>query len=230
MWDPQDECGFQQQTSNMRGQITVDTEMGSFLCELASDLSYHRFLEIGTWNGLGSTKCFHEGFLKRLSTVNDFFFLDSLEVNIEKCEVARKFYNDFPEIRIHNMTLLDNPPTWEDIVKELGQKWSDSQRETFHTYFQVDMDNLVQCQVFHPAHERENGFLYDVILLDGSELLSYLEFVKICDWTKIIILDDCTCPKNMKVYNELIGDANWKLLRQNMEERNGYAAFQRMTS
>ena len=227
MWDPQDERGFQQETSNLRGQITLQTEMGKFLCELASNPKFHRFLEIGTWNGLGSTKCFHEGFLKRLSTDDDSFFLDSLEVNIEKCEVARKFYNDFPEIRIHNMTLLDNPPTWEDIMEQDGEKWSESERQTLHKYFQIDMDNLVQCEVFNPVHKKENGFLYDVILLDGSELLSYVEFLKVRDWTNIIILDDCTCAKNMKVYNELLTDSQWKLLRQNMEERNGYAAFQK---
>ena len=54
-------------------------------------------MEIGTWNGLGSTKCFQQGFVERgdLAGVR----LVSLECNADKCNQAKELYADLPDYR-----------------------------------------------------------------------------------------------------------------------------------
>lgn len=238
MWDPQDANGFRTETLHQRGQISMDTEMGQFLSELACDERNRRFLEIGTWNGLGSTRCFYEGFQKRTESLPDdaSVFLDSLEVNSEKCEVARSQYRDAPYIRIHHKSLLDTLPLWTDIEKEYADKWSEDEKRTYKKYFHTDIENMKSCGTFAltiPWTVENDGsttYAYDVALLDGSEFFSYDEFKKIRNVVKSIVLDDCRCLKNKKVYEELMGDCKWTLMKQNMTERNGYAAFERTGS
>lgn len=240
MWDPQDANGFRNETLHQRGQISMETEMGRFLSKLASDEQNHRFLEIGTWNGLGSTRCFYEGFQKRKHSLHDPslqespVFLDSLEVNSEKCDVARSHYIDAPYIRIHHKSLLDKLPTWSDIEKEYTNEWSEDEKRTYEKYFRTDIENMKLCGTFPlpiPStleKESQYTYAYDVALLDGSEFFSYDEFEKIRHIVRIIVLDDCRCLKNKRVYDELVGHSDWKLIQHNMNERNGYAAFQRI--
>lgn len=234
MWDDQDKNGFDNETMHGRGQITLDTEMGKLLFDLASDGRYHRFLEIGTWNGLGSTKCIAEGFKERKNRLKGGrkgeeeggYFLDSLEINKDKCDLASRYYENVPAIRIWHARLIDVYPSWDEIMDTLGIRDS-KDISTLKRYLDTDMGNVNVCETFVPRHATPSyeQRYYDVVILDGSELLSYWEYMKVCHWTNIIILDDCRCLKNAKVYEELMRDEDWRLLQENLGERNGYAAF-----
>ena len=61
------------------GQIKFDSPMGKIIADYANDTRFSRFLEIGTWNGGGSTYCFAKGFENRKET----FQFVSLEINEE---------------------------------------------------------------------------------------------------------------------------------------------------
>ena len=41
----------------MAGQINRGTELGEMIYNLAQDTQYKNYVEIGTWNGEGSTQC-----------------------------------------------------------------------------------------------------------------------------------------------------------------------------
>ncbi len=75
-----------------------------FLVKLKTTPDYKTFLEVGTWNGLGSTKAFSNGFSKR----DDYVFY-SLECNADKCEQASKLYSD-PNIKILNEVIWNKEP------------------------------------------------------------------------------------------------------------------------
>ncbi len=45
----------------MAGQINMDSEFGKIIFEYARNTEYKSYLEIGTWNGEGSTNCFIQG-------------------------------------------------------------------------------------------------------------------------------------------------------------------------
>lgn len=233
MWDAEDRYGFRTETQFGRGQITVDTEMGQFLYNLACDGKYHRFLEVGTWNGLGSTKCFYEGFKERerrirSGVVDDkAYFLDSLEVNRDKWDYAFHYYDRVPQIQVRHARVVETYPSWNEVARTLHIHDPD-EVATLKRYYETDMLNVHSCGVFTPLHAYpEKETCYDVVLLDGSELLSYWEYSRIRDWTTVLVLDDCASLKNQKVYDELMDSPDWTVMTENLRERNGFAAFTR---
>ena len=60
MWNIEDKQGFEEETKNQRGQINIDQDFGKIIYDLSSDSRNKTFVDIGTWNGLGSTRCFIE--------------------------------------------------------------------------------------------------------------------------------------------------------------------------
>ncbi len=45
----------------MPGQINNNTEFGQILYDLSCNKEYTSYVEIGTWDGQGSTKCIMDG-------------------------------------------------------------------------------------------------------------------------------------------------------------------------
>lgn len=238
MWDKSDQDAFHYHTNISKiGQITTESNFGKLLLDFASNPFYKRFLEIGTWNGLGSTMCFHKGFQIRSSSLNDHYkdcFLDSLEINREKAHSAMHHYKDYPNIRVHHATLVNYIPekddedeviTWERVVKDLDIKTSD---HGMKKWFDTDTINLVDCPVFEPSHSMdEHGYLYDVVLLDGGEFTTFYEFEKLRHVSKVIICDDINTYKCSRVCNILLSDERWIQLVHEPDDRNGYCVFVR---
>jgi hypothetical protein len=67
----------------------------------------------------------------------------------------------------------------------------------------------------------------DLLILDGGEYTTYPEYHKLKDRTNTIVLDDVNILKCKKIREELLSDSNFKLLNENLEERNGFSIFQR---
>lgn len=212
MWDKTDLHFFVQDSNNKLGQINMTTPFGIELSTIARDETNKVFLEVGTWNGLGSTACIYNGLKER---TDDWVFY-SLETNTEKIDFAKKHYEN-SRISFHNETLLKSIPTYEEIVKELGddvvQKWYD-----------IDIENLKDCKWFFDDKQIDH---FDMVLLDGGEYHTYFEFLEIKDRTKIICLDDVNAVKCKRIYNELSNSSDWKLQKEDMRERNGWAIFYR---
>jgi hypothetical protein len=212
MWDQTDLHFFVKDSNSKLGQINMNTPFGIELSNIARDETNKVFLEVGTWNGLGSTACIYNGLKER---TDDWAFY-SLETNKEKIDFAKKHYEN-SRISFHNETLLKTIPTYYDIVKELGndvvQKWYD-----------IDVENLKNCKYFFEDKQIEH---FDMVLLDGGEYHTYFEFLEIKDRTKIICLDDVNAVKCKRIYNELSTSPDWKLYKEDMHERNGWAIFNR---
>jgi hypothetical protein len=59
MWEPNDAKNFQYHSQLNVGQVDPNNTLGTFLTSVAEDTRFKTFLEIGTWNGQGSTRCFY---------------------------------------------------------------------------------------------------------------------------------------------------------------------------
>lgn len=215
MWEKNDINNFIQLSNQNVGQITMDTNFGKLLYNLAKDENNKKFLEIGTWNGLGTTRCINEGFKQRTDTD---YFLDSLEVNMEKCEYAKTFYKDYPNVRIQNKTLLKVFPEWNKIVTDLGFQ----DQAVYRHWHEVDLQNTRECDLYEIKE-------YDVIVLDGGEFTTYYEYLLLKNKTKIIVCDDCNVAKCKRIREELINDVKWSLLSEDLKERNGFTSFVKNT-
>jgi hypothetical protein len=109
------------------------------LRNLASNEKYNTFLEIGTWNGLGSTKCFIEGFKFR----NTPFIFYSLECNCEKSTFARNLYANIENVNILNEVILNTMPSdMYTIFPELAES------STYQYWNYVDFENMKDKPLF----------------------------------------------------------------------------------
>lgn len=66
----------------------------------------------------------------------------------------------------------------------------------------------------------------DLLLLDGGELEGWNDFLLLWQRAKVIALDDVKEQKNFEAFNKLLHE-NWQLLRANLDDRNGWAVFER---
>ena len=195
------------------GQIQYDDPMGQVIATYAKDIRFSKYLEIGTWNGGGSTYCFMKGFEQRNTDIS--FNFVSLEINEEMYSEAKEKYKNIDYINLFlGRILTDNEvPDINTIL------------ETFESvnieWLRNDINNLEYSSYFDTSYNPE------VVLLDGSEYLTYFEFKKLYDTTKVFILDDITTEKCRKIVEEL-RKANWLEKHYVRDERNGWAVYEKL--
>jgi hypothetical protein len=144
------------------GQIKLSQPFGQWISTIAADTRFQRYLEIGTWNGRGSTYCFHDGFAKRSDTPT----LQSYEINKDRATEAQEVWKNVPSIQvIHGRVLQDHQcPTYREVTKTFP--------EVVESWHVDDIRNFWGCSYVPPTDP-------DVILLDGAEYLTWFEFAKL---------------------------------------------------
>ena len=190
----------------MSGQINRGSQLGELIFNLVKNKDYKNFLEIGTWNGQGSTKCFIDALLER---EDDYSFI-SIETDINFYNEAKNFHKDnlSSKIQIIHGNIIDVLDLMEPNSEE-EKKWLNN-----------DLNNYKNCRnVWEYIHRK-----FDVVLLDGGEFSTYQEFLKLKELTKVFVLDDTKMTKTRQVLEDLNNDSNW-ILNSSSKDRNGFAIF-----
>ena len=211
MWEENDKKGYINANNSLTGQIS-NGRFSEIIKEFAKNEDYKTFLEVGTWNGMGSTKQFTDELVLRL---DDYVFY-SLECNIEKSLHARSLYSNLTKVYILNEVLFKTEPeNFYDIFPQCRTN------KTYKEWHRVDMENMKQCNLFLERDDLPDVF--DVILLDGGEFTTYFEFQLIKDRCKYLLLDDINVAKCTKIVEEIKSDLEqWEILEENKTERNGF--------
>tara|TARA_R110002050_G_scaffold104022_1_gene213144 strand:+ start:209 stop:883 length:675 start_codon:yes stop_codon:yes gene_type:complete len=216
IWELMDQESYNLLTKNGIGQICNDY-FSECIEKYASDCSFKNYLEIGTWNGLGSTKAFNNGFIKR---IDDYKFY-SLECNKDKCNDAKKLYkNNKNMILLNEVIWNEEPDDFHEIFPQIKEK------ELFFKWNEVDINNMKKCNLFLKRDEVKN-IIWDVVLLDGGEFTTYHEFKILEDKIHILMLDDIKADKCIKIVKELRLSKNWKILIEG-NIRNGFLIAERI--
>lgn len=230
-WDENDRRSFGRRTAKGIGEISIEDSFGSFIFQLALDRNNKFFLEIGTWNGLGSTACFAQGLKAR---VDDFVFF-SLEVNNEKSVYAENLYKHENRIHILNESILRTPPSRFNLLRNFPRLffphllWHRQRREWLRVDRQkrerlrVDCENIKFCRCFLDRTNVPEQF--DVVLLDGGEYTTYFEYQILRNRTKYLLLDDVRVEKCKRIRKELLNSGQWALITEDLALRNGWSAF-----
>ena len=209
MWEYNDKNNYYNHTSHNIGQICND-EFSLDIIKYASNPKYNTFLEIGTWNGHGSTRAFANGFTKR----SDDYIFYSLECNEEKCAYAAQLYKNNPKINILNEVIWNEEPNdFYDIfpqckTNEMYKHWND-----------VDIINMKKCKIF--LNRPNLPPIFDILLLDGGEFTTYHEFQLLKNRCNILMLDDINVDKCKLIVQEIMSDPTWRIVKQT-NIRNGY--------
>ena len=169
-------------------------------------------VEIGCWNGKGSSRRIVEGAKFCLNYADK--QIVGLEASLEMYKKAKGNLKRFP-----NYSVL-----WGSIVT-LDQLDKSGLTPQENEWLKNDIRMIQEC----PNVLNQIPLKIDLLILDGGEFASYSEFKqlnsRINGW---IILDDTLARKNRKVLSDLLKDNSYSLVR-NSSKRNGFAIFRKQS-
>ena len=208
---------------HMKGQLHPGTEFGMCLRELATDKRSKTFLEIGNWNGQGSTLSIMQGLMSR----SDATTFVSLEANKDRYDVSVDFWKDIDTLNasldLRYGKLSDDIYDFE-YVRSHKRFIPDMER-----WYDLEVDQVKQAPVIDVGVE-----CIDFVLFDGGE------FCTVGDWTfvmenfspRIVALDDINSFKTCDIYEELCASSEWKLVftggHHDKVDKYTWAVFERV--
>jgi len=199
----------------MRGQINRGDPLGEKIFEIASRDDVKNIVDIGTWNGFGTTKCIYDAAVKSKKNVW------TLECNKNMYEQARRNY-----LPLHNFNFVYGTITEYDDIKH---KLVEEKDAIEHHKWLMDEFLMLKNTPYVYNQLPEN---IDLLVLDGGEYSSSVEFFKLYKRTKYIALDDTRDDldwnghhhilKNSEVRKFILNNPDkFKVLLDNQRHRNG---------
>ena len=196
------------------GQIELGTPFGNILYDLCkSNTEIKTVVEIGTWHGMGSTKCLLQGLMD--SGKPDSLFI-SIEANKKMYDVATNCWKGILPSwaklvhgRVVDITELDNT--------NLGYQHPDE-----HSWFEEDKAAMLSC----PDVTGDLPSKIDLLFLDGGEYSTHAEFLKLKDRASLILLDDTTARKCKTIRQIVLSEPeNYTIFLDDTEYRGGVMGF-----
>lgn len=188
-----------------KGQIKRGSNLGEAIYKLAKTSKY--IVEIGTWRGMGSTKCIIDGIKESKNFTEGF----SIECNINRLNEARRNLGDIPEhFNLIEGTITD-PIELTEIKNDLeGQKLK---------WIEEDIKWMNQVpNVFKKLPKN-----IDLCIIDGGEFSGYIEFQKLWPRCNYMVLDDSNCFKHSKSREYILKHPEiFNVIKDVEDERNGY--------
>lgn len=207
-------------------EITKNDFFGSSIIEVVKNLGLRRVLEIGSWDGTGSTSCFIEG-MENLSDKS----LTCLEINKDRFESLVRNTQKYDWIKCYNESSISyNSLVYKDFNKIWDSPYNGLPRHfnpknVVESWFDADVVKLKEVSV--GFLERDNSF-YDGALIDGSEFTGYSEFLLLKDRVNVFFLDDVFHAfKTKEVADVLLKDPEWEYVQYSQNVRNGFMILKR---
>lgn len=195
----------------MIGQINLNSKAGKCIYDLCKQNDVSTIVEIGTWNGCGSTKCVTEA----ISGTDKQII--SIEVDQSMYLTATKVHQDNSNITIINGYITDKTINFDDLGDEY---FTDYDRTIKKKWLDEDIKNIKNSNCCLDKIPQK----IDLLILDGGEFNGYFDFKTLYNRAKYIFLDDTRLPciKNYQSVNDL--KTTHKCLIDS-DDRNGFAIF-----
>ena len=199
----------------MVGQINRGSQLGEIIYNLVSSEEIKTIVEIGTWNGMGSTKCIYDAILQ---TNKKNYLVYSLESD-------SKFYKESPQNlpKLENFNILLGRIIEVDDLVDID-KCDDgffvpmSNKEIMRGWLSEDIKNYNSVpNILDQIPEK-----IDLLILDGGEFSSFGEFNILKDRSTYFVLDDTLLIKNNEVSKIMRDDNTYEILHDNINDRNGF--------
>jgi hypothetical protein len=193
-----------------QGQITENTERCEIIKNVINTYKPNIILEIGTWKGLGSTKCI-------INSIGDEVSFLSLETNKSFYEIAVENLNGYQDkVKLIYGRIVEKDEILNFVQTINLNRWEEQ-------WLREDLENVDKCEnVLNKIPEK-----IDLLLLDGGEFSTYSEWLKLKDRSTIIMLDDTTVTKCKKINDELKSSENYTLIFETLEG-HGFSVFKKI--
>ena len=191
----------------IQGQINRGSKLGEIIYNLSRQLDVNNIVEIGAYNGGGSTKCIYDAVIGKLNK-----YVWSLECNrlrLEEAKINLGFLTS--NFKLIHGTIVD--------YKELLPIMDTLENETLKTWLKEDLDWLrVTPNVLNQLPNK-----IDLLIIDGGEFSAQKEFDKLWEKSHYIILDDTNAIKNKDVRKFILSKPNkFRIIEDNIVDRNGF--------
>ena len=192
------------------GQIGPRDEIGRWLELLASLSSITTIVEIGTWNGLGSSLQIAKGVQKGCQGTNLTKQVVGVEVNFQMWKRASKNLQKYDFFKVVHGSIVEASALDSFNLSDLEEGW-------------IAQD--IKCIESSPLVVSQIPTTIDLLLLDGGEFSTYSEFQILKHRaSKWLVLDDTNLRKCKKVLYEAINQDGFSVIFES-EERNGVAVL-----
>lgn len=211
-------------------EITLNDEFGRAISETIVKYKYIHNLEIGAWDGKGSTQCFIDG-MNQIDS-ND-KLLQCIEINTERYNELLETVKNVNYVKAYNMSSINKDSFIPQSFNEIWDSPHNNHRFGRQEYSRELVESWYEQD---KVRFNDKGFLnsdlrlpeYDAVLIDGCEFSGYSEFLLLKDTTKCFMLDDVFhAYKGADAYYNLINDPEWLLIAEGRDVRNGFAIFRK---
>jgi len=193
------------------GQINPETQFGAFLKKIAGDPDVHSIVDIGAWNGLGSTRCLMEGVKDRTDV-----HVYSYENKKEFWEVASRNWVGNDKVSVIYGRLTDRLMSRNDI--ETHRNFL-----TVGEHYKLWYDDDVKCFTNSPLVAPPDTI--DFVVIDGGEFSTQGDWDVVSKYTpKYVALDDTLVIKCSDIEVELDANPAYEKIGVGTD-RNGWAIF-----
>ena len=197
-----------------------DDQLKNKLTDLIANNEVNNIVEIGTWNGLGSTTML----LNIVKDSNKNINLYSIESDLLCFKAAKKNLKNHLENvnlilgRVHDIDDLNYVN--KDVIFDFGYG------EKEYEWFVQDLRRYKKIK--NVSSQIPNKI--DLLLLDGGEFSGYADFLSLYLRSKFIVLDDCVSFKQHNVLNFIQENKNNFQLIYDSENRGGIRIFHHLKS
>lgn len=206
------------------GEVNKFDEFGQTIVRLVHEHTLNRVLEIGSWDGTGSTQCFIES-MRYLPSPE----LYCVELRKDRFEDLLNNTKTYSWVKCFNTSTVSAKTftftSFDDIWNSPYNKIDSSDRALIKSWYDDDLTLIRECTEGYLDTDTK---FYDAVLIDGGEFSGYSEFKLVKDRTNFLFLDDYyRAFKTRQAAIELLEDPEWEVIAGNKNYRNGYAVFKR---
>jgi hypothetical protein len=194
-----------------RGQISEKSDIGRWILLLSALSETNFIVEIGTWNGAGSSKLIAKG-VSSNSKKSGSCEVFGLEINMLKARTAKRKLKRFKFFKVLHGRIVE-----EADFDSLALTASEN------TWIEQDLTQMRNC----PNVLSILPSKIDLLILDGGEFSTYSEFKLLKSRIiKYVVLDDIFTRKCKKILEEVKNADEFEIIYLSAE-RNGTAVLLR---
>jgi hypothetical protein len=210
-------------------EVTVKDSFGAAMYKTVSKYKIYSVLEIGAFNGDGSTQVI----VKALQRKRGKIALTSLEYDPERYLELVSNTRDFSFVRTVNQSSIGKgsftawdfeSDVWGSPHNGLKSQYPEEEVKKWH------QNDVRLMQQISDGYLEKRSESWDAVLIDGGEFCGWDEYRLLKDRVKCIMIDDAyKAYKTFRCRVELLNDPEWVMSWSNPYVRNGAAIFVRKT-
>lgn len=208
----------------MNSEINLNEPFGYEIFQTVVKFDLKKNLEIGSWDGEGSSSCF----VKSMDLLSGDKKLVCIEIVEDKFKILKERFKEKPYVKpFFGSSISYNsfiPRNFEDVWNSPYNNIPKTlySKELVKSWYDRDVGMIKQTSSFLEY----DGDEYDSVLIDGGEFTGYSEFSFVRDKCRVLFLDDVHhAYKCNQIYQDLKTDNLWDLYRDRPDIRNGFAIF-----